>query len=197
MTHPPRDDSGLTLVELLVTMVLIGVVSGLVLGAVTAASRVFIHTNDESQGLRDAKVVMDRVARDIREGRSVVCDGSYADPSDPSSLDPDCSAHLQVWIDDDSDYAPDESEIVTWQLRRSLDGEHYDVWRIQGSGLNGNIPTESRQASSLIVQTLFAYDTANPEEASLVEVRMRYDALVGVGVDIREANVSARLRNRG
>ena len=187
----------MTLVELLVTMTLLGVVSSLVVGATVIASRTFLATNDENQGLADAKVVMDRVARDIRESRGVVCDGGAADPGKPEVLDENCAAHLQLWIDDDSDYAQDNAEIVTWQLRESEDGEHYDVWRIQGNGEGDNVPVEQKIASSLIVQTLFTYNADVPEDATVVDVRMQYDALIGVGNDTREANVSARLRNKG
>lgn len=190
------EDTGMSLVEMLVTIVLIGVVSMLVVSAMVVASRTFLQTSDENQGLADAKVVMDRVARDIREARSVVCDGGLADPSDPTSTDPTCAAHLQLWIDDDSDYGQDEDEVVTWQLRASGDGIHYDVWRVQGSGENGNVQTEQRIASSLVVQTLFTYDAATPEEANAVTATMQYDALVGVGTDTREATVTARLRNK-
>lgn len=186
----------MTLAELLVTMVLIGVVSTLVVGATTSASQVFLHTEDENQGLRDAKVVLDRLGRDAREARSVYCDQGPADPTDPTAgNDTTCRAHLQLWIDDDMDFAQDDDEIVTWQLRRSVDGEHYDVWRVKG--LDPASSTEQRQATSLIVQTLFSYDTADPEDAHFVRITMRYDALVGIGVDMREASVSIRLRNKG
>lgn len=184
-----RTDSGMTLVEMLIAMVLIGAVSSLVVGAMTQVSRTFMHSNDEQQGLADAKTVLDRVARDVREARGIVCDGGLADPTDSTSLDPNCAAHLQVWIDDDSDYAEDPEEIVTWRLQAAEDGDHFDVWRTTGAG------GQQKAADSLIVQTLFEYDTANPEEASLVEITMQYDALVGVGVDLRQAVTAARLRN--
>lgn len=195
--NPLRREAGFSLVELLVVMVVMGIVSGITVIAMSGAARVFLHSNDENEGLRDAKVVLDRAGRDIREARSVVCDGGLADPTDDTSTDPNCAAHLQLWIDDDSDYAPDDNEIVTWQLRRAEDGEHYDVWRIKGNGENGNVPIEQKQASSLIVQTLFRYDTPVPEDANLVDLTMFYDAIVGIGVDERQAHLSVRLRNAG
>jgi prepilin-type N-terminal cleavage/methylation domain-containing protein len=176
-----RTDTGFTLVELLVTMVLISVVSMLVVAAMSQASRTFLHADDENEGLADAKNVMDRVARDIRESRGVVCDGAAQDPN--------CAYHLQLWIDGDSDYAEDPDEVVTWRLQPSPDGEHFDVWRETSAG-------NSRVASSLIVQTLFEYDTPAPTDATLVNITMRYDAKVGVGVDMRTASTSARLRNK-
>lgn len=184
-----HQDQGFTLVELLVAMVLIGAVSSLVVGAASQSARTFVHANDESQGLSDAKNVLDRVARDIRESRGVVCDGGLSDPTDPLSVDPNCAAHLQVWIDDDSDYAQDPEEVVTWRLQASGDGEHYDVWRTRGTAPGQQV------ANSLIVKTLFEYDTPVPTDATLVAVTMQYDAITGVGVDLRTAETSARLRN--
>ena len=77
-----RRDSGVTLIELLVTMMLLAVVSTLVLTAVIQASRVLTQNDDENTGLQDAKVIMDRLGRDVREARAVVCDGGLADPTD-------------------------------------------------------------------------------------------------------------------
>ena len=80
-------------------MMLLAVVSTLVLTAVIQASRVLTQNDDENTGLQDAKVIMDRLGRDVREARAVVCDGGLADPTDTTSADPSCSAHLQLWID--------------------------------------------------------------------------------------------------
>ncbi|MCH9816083.1 MAG: type II secretion system GspH family protein [Actinomycetia bacterium] len=185
----PSQDAGFTLVELLVAMIIIGVVSGLVVTAMTQASQTFIRADDETRGLADAKAVLDLVARDIRESRGVVCDGGLANPDDTSSSDPLCAAHLQLWIDDNSDYAQTPSEVVTWRLKQAADGEHFDVWRETGSGETKLV------ASSLIVEALFEYDSAVPQDASLVSIEMQYDARSGVGMDSRIATTSARVRN--
>lgn len=190
-------EEGLSLIEVIVTTVLLGVVGLLMVGAVQQASRVLINNRDENQGLQDAKVVLDRMGRDVRDARGVLCDGGLADPSDPTSADPTCSAHLQLWIDSNSNYVQEQSEVVSWRLEKSADGEHFDVLRIVGSGLNGNVPVRQVQARSLIVRTLFTYDTAVPANARTVNLRMRYDAIVGAGTSIREAVFSATLRNKG
>ena len=39
-------------------------------------------------------------------------DGGLADPTDPTSADPNCNAHLQLWIDANSDYAQQPAEVV-------------------------------------------------------------------------------------
>ena len=184
------DDSGMTLIELLVTMILLGVVSTLVVTAVTQAGRILTHTDDEATGLADAKVILDRLGRDIREARSVVCDGALTDPT--------CARHLQLWVDANSDYIQQPSEVITWQLVQSDDLIHYDVIRVVGTGAGGS-PTSSRvQASSLIVNALFSYDggTGIAATAREVNVSITYDSIVGRGSSPRDASMSARLRNK-
>lgn len=190
-------DRGVTLVELLVTMFLIGVVSSLVVGAVVQSSRAIVHTEDEDRGLQDAKVILDRLGRDVRESRGVVCDGGLADVSDPTSSDPGCNAHLQLWVDSNSDYVRQETEVITWRLKQNPDGEHYDVWRTVGTGVGGTPVTEQRQASTLIVRFAFTYDDADFAKVQEVDMRMNYDAVVGRGTGDRWVAFSARLRNKG
>jgi prepilin-type N-terminal cleavage/methylation domain-containing protein len=211
ITPNPGDD-GMTLIELLVAMILLGVVSSLVVVGVRDAVRVLTQADDENRGLQDAKVILDRLSRDIREARGVVCDDPAPAVGDPvvdaSGLPTRCPDHVQLWIDDDSDYLEDPGEVVTWALTGNPDGIHFDVWRCQGA-LEGN-PCDGeaagvqrkRQASALIVRTLFNYadsggNAVEPEDATLVRLRMDYDAIVGRGVDIKQASVSARLRNKG
>lgn len=187
-----RSESGLTLVEMLVTTALVGVASALMLAGVRDVNRVLTYTDDDNRGLFDAKVVLDRIARDVRQGRSIVCDGGLAQLDDASSVDPDCRSHLQVWVDYDSDYAEDPNEIVTWRLARSVDGEHFDVIRYEGVADT----TGRTQATSLIVRTLFVYDTTPPANARSVTLQMQYDAIIGRGTDLKNATVSVRLRNK-
>jgi prepilin-type N-terminal cleavage/methylation domain-containing protein len=193
-----RGEEGFTLVEMLVVMVLVGIISALCLAAIQSSARVFLHNDDENRGLRDARVILDRLGRDVRESRGVTCDGGLADVTDTSSTDALCAAHLQLWIDDNFDFIQQPTEIVTWRLEKSADGEHFDVWRVQGTGAGGSAVTRHREATSLIVRTLFTYDTpAAPASASIVNLQMQYDAVVGIGTDLRWATFSARLRNKG
>jgi len=180
----------MTLIELIVAMSLLGVVSSLVVTGVSESVRVLAHNDDENRGLQDAKVILDRLSRDIRQARGVVCDGAGGDTY--------CKQHLQLWIDADSDYVEDPEEIITWKLEDNPDGEHFDVWRIQG--IAPAPTTQKLQASALIVKTLFTYDVGpdtDPSPATLVSLKMEYDAIVGRGINIKQAGVSVRLRNKG
>ena len=177
-------------------MLLLGIVSTIVTTAVIQANQIVLHTRDETTGLTDVRNVVERLGRDVRDSRGVVCDGGLADPSDITSADPDCNAHLQLWIDYDADYVVDDDEIVTWRLQAEPDGEHFSVLRVRGNGLNGNVPVTQRSASTLVMRFAFTYD-ATPPDSQVVRVGMRYDAEVGVGTDERQIAFSARLRNKG
>lgn len=211
-TNRGRGDRGMTLIELLVAMTLLGVVSSLVVVGVRDAVRLMTQSDDENRGLQDAKIILDRLSRDIRQARGVVCDDDPPDVGDPvvdaNGLPTRCPDYVQLWIDDDSDYLEDAAEVVTWQLSENGDGVHFDVWRCRGSlgsdPCDGDATGVERrlQASALIVRTLFNYADASgapvePEDATLVRLRMDYDAIVGRGVDVKQASVSVRLRNKG
>ncbi|WP_407343043.1 hypothetical protein [Pengzhenrongella phosphoraccumulans] len=189
----------MTLIELLVTMMLLGVVSSLVVSAVAQAAQIVIHADDEEKGLQDAKVILDRLGRDVRESRAAECDGGLADLTDATSSDPACAAHLQLWIDANSDYMRQASEVVTWRLQTNPDGVHFDVWRTSGLGLGA---TSQRQASSLIVDIAFTYTNGSGVVGTAaagreVDLLMKYDAIVGAGAAPRWVAFSARLRNKG
>jgi prepilin-type N-terminal cleavage/methylation domain-containing protein len=193
------DERGMTLVEVLITMILMGVVGTMVVGAVVQASRGLVHVDDENSGLQDAKVILDRMGRDVREARGVVCDGGLADPSDVSTADPNCTAHLQLWIDTNSDYVQQSSEVVTWRLERNPDGLHFDVWRITGTGASA---VRQRQASTLIVNNVYKYQDqfqhdTSPATAEVVNIALSYDAIAGRGAKTRHAALTVRLRNKG
>lgn len=202
-----RDDRGMTLIELLITMVLLGAVSTLVAGAVAQTSRVFMRTDEEGQGLSDAKVVLDRVTRDIREASRVTCDGEVPG----GGADPGCNLHLELWLDENADYVgppattgssewAQPEEMVTWYVVPSGDGVHCDVLRKQGTS------PASKVADSLVIdgdstcRTFFEYEpvgsfTEAGVEPDLVTFKMFYDPRRNAGVDERLASTSARLRN--
>src|SRR6478609_1899240 len=123
MRYPHRgDDAGMTLVETLVSITLMSVIGAIVLAATVATHRTMRASDDETRGQEDVAVVVDRLSRDIRDARGVVCDGAAADPT--------CARHLQLWIDYNSDYKQDATETITWKLRPGADGVHYDMVRI-------------------------------------------------------------------
>ena len=187
-------DRGLTLVELLVVMVILGVV-----GSITSAALLVTHkeqrlTNDESQGLEDVKTVVERLGRDIRQARSIDAGAT--------------SSKLVLWIDYNSDYIRDPvnqpGEIVTWQLQTQGGGSnHYNV-------LRQTTPTDVRvEARTLVSDISFKYFSApgttqlnastgltasDAGAVTAVTADLLYNAIAGAGSD-RVTTFTERLRN--
>jgi type II secretory pathway pseudopilin PulG len=200
-------ERGMTLVEMSVAIGLLLVVGAMVVTAVVQVSRVFLRTDEEGQGLADAKIVLDRVGRDIREASRVTCSGSVPG----GDTDPDCELHLELWLDDNANYLgpppTDETttwtepqELVTWYVIPSGDGVHCDVFRKQGADSARKI------ADSLVIEgdstcrTFFEYTPSDGFSSSvgrpdLVTFKMYYDPRAGGGVTERLATTSARIRN--
>jgi prepilin-type N-terminal cleavage/methylation domain-containing protein len=201
-----RADAGMTLVELMVAMTLLLGLSTMIVMFVSSTARVQIHTDDENRGLSDAKVILDRLARDIRSARAATCnDPAYLatlpqDLRDADLADPTCLYHLQLWVDGLGaafpDYVQQANEIVTWRMEPNADGIHFDVLRYEGAA------PPRLEASALVVRTLFQYrdgrgSATTPGQATVVRLNLEYDARAGIGTDRRWASVSVRLRNKG
>jgi len=179
---PPSSEEGFTLTELLIVMVVLGIVSTIVVVMFTRASESFLRADDESVGLGEAKTVLDRVSRDIRESRGIVCNENLDDPNP-------CASQLEIWLDQDSDYAQDPEEVVTWSVVPNEDGVHFDVLRSTSAG------EERVVARSVVQDTLFEYDTEDPNEATMVTITATYDARENVGNGEKSASTTVRIRN--
>lgn len=182
-----RRDDGVSLVELLVTIVLLSVVGTLTLATVISAHKSIRNVDDESIGLSDVRTVVERMGRDIRQARSVVC---ALDTAVQADGDPSCASHLQLWIDSNSNYRLDTGETIEWRLVANGDGVHFNVIR-NTLGVGTQV-----EATSLVVLFGFSYDTGSVTSATqTVTTRMTYDAKVGQGTTNRVVTFSDRLRN--
>lgn len=169
-----RGDDGVTLIELLVTMVLLSIVLGIAASAFTATAKVYTATDDDATGLADARKVAERMGRDIRNARGVDAGAT--------------TSQLVVWIDANSDYKRQTDESITWKLVASGDGLHYDVIRKVGTA------TQVIEARSLVSQIAFTYDQT-PPNTQVVQTLVTYDSIVGRGASARTLYFAERLRN--
>jgi len=168
-------DDGVTLIELMVTVVLLSIVMTIAVGAIIASSRVFTATDDDSTGLADARKVAERMGRDIRNARGVDAGAT--------------TSQLVLWVDANSDYKRQPDEAITWVLVPSVGSPgHFDV--IRKVGTSSQI-IESRTSVS---QIAFAYDVAAPK-TQVVTANVTYDAFIGAGSGARELYFVERLRN--
>lgn len=96
-----RGEGGLTLVELMVSMLLMSfIATALVTGMTTAMRSANLHRDDDRavQDLRHAKERLTREVRAITE------------------LTAASSSSLTFWLDEDTDATPDVGETITWEI---------------------------------------------------------------------------------
>ena len=191
-----RQDDGVTLVELSVVMVLLGVISSLVAGAFLGAQQIFRINDNQTRGLQQVRVAAERLDRDIRDARAVLCNPAGTDAT-LAATDPNCTYHLQLWIDYNSDYVQESNETVTWQLKPSSVANHYSLVRT----VNG-LPHD--EADAIVRQVAFTYNyppastisAPGAKETTEVDVNMTYDALHKNGGSTNRSVVfSDELRN--
>ena len=194
MSELRRDDEGMTLVELLVAMVLVGVLGAIVTAAVMMSHDQVRIADDEATGLADTKIVVERLGRDIRGSRGV----------DPGATE----STLVLWIDNNSDYVRNEDaqpdEIVTWSVLDQGTGQFNTLRQTAG----GAVQLQSR---TLVSGLAFCYLTepsddpadclatplsvADAEATRLVTVTLEYDSMVGAATESRTTTFSERIRN--
>lgn len=188
-------DRGISLVEVLVVMLLLGTVGSVTLRAVVDTHKVVRITDDQTQGLSDVKLAAERLGRDIRDARSVLCNPAGT-PSALATADPSCQYHLQLWVDYNSDYSQQAAETVTWQLAASSRPGQFDLVRtVDGASVV--------QARTIVTQVAFTYDrmpgstapAPGAQTTELVKVNMTYDAVVKYGTTSKAVAFTGRLRN--
>lgn len=190
-----RHDGGMSLVELLVTMVLLGFLGALVSAAVLISNKQVRISTDEAIGLADTRVVVERLGRDIRGSRGVDAGAT--------------SSTLSVWIDYNSDYVRNATaqpeEIITWSVVDNGSGTQFNTLR---STAGGAVQTQSR---TLVNGLAFCYlaapstdplaclptplSAANAAITRLVTVTLRYDAALNYGTTSRTSSFTERIRN--
>lgn len=185
----------MSLVELLVAMVLIGVLGAIVSAAVLVSHKQVRISTDEATGLSDTRVVVERLGRDIRGSRGV-------DPGATAST-------LQLWIDYNSDYIRSATvqpeEIITWSVVDSGTGKQFNTLRTTAGGL------VQTQARTLVSGLAFCYlrapsdnpadclptplSVTNAANTRLVKVTLQYDSALDYGTAARISTFTERIRN--
>ena len=118
-----RDDAGLTMIELLVASSLFLLLSGIVLGATTTTSRVAEGqrvTNDLNE---EARVLLNRISRELREATEV---RSVVNPVGVG-YDPSGNSQITFWVDLDGNgsdvVAPGgDPEVITYRYQHDPAG---------------------------------------------------------------------------
>ena len=168
-----HDSRGLTLVELLVVLALLGVVGAVMLSGVVSGLRATDQVEAEADALDEVRVAVERLSRDLRQARLV----------DPTST----AGTVVIWIDVDSDYRQAGRELLTWELE-PRDAGGYDLVRRDGAG--GRWVEPLRFATGLA----FTYDPAPPDTRE-VSITLSYKVQPGPAAATRSVPIEIRLRN--
>ena len=130
-----RSDEGVSLAEVLIATALTLLLSAILASSVVSSHKIFRKTDQEAVGQTDVRTTIERLGRDVRNARSLSAGATQS--------------QLVLWIDSNSDYQKQASEIVTWSLVTGTSG-HYDVARTA----NG---VTTRTARLVISQLAFKY----------------------------------------
>jgi len=172
-----RADSGVTLIELLVAMVLTAVLGSAVFGVVASQLRAARTADDLRVFLDEARVAANRIQREARGATEV----------DIAASSPEL---LRLWIDHDGDEVPDVGEYTSFQFTVAADG-------VELRRSTDAAPTAVAIARHLTGASGFSYSPAlGVGPPAVVTFRLVIDAGAG-GTGPLEVTDSVRLRNGG
>lgn len=177
-----RAQDGVSLVELLVTIIIAGIIGAAVVTSVVTANRTERTMQSVRDNMDEARIALDRVRVELRGARRV-----FADPTD--------GLHLSYWHDRNHDEVIQGDEIVHYELV-----EAGDRWRLE----RWNAATPD--ARTVVARNLlydpddppfdtppFTYDQS-PPLTRLVDIVLVVDA-GGDRVDPKTVTAQVRLRN--
>jgi type II secretory pathway pseudopilin PulG len=109
-----RGEDGVGIVELVVTMVLLGIIGTATTSIVVSSIRVERVTDDLRTNLDEARVAAERMRRDVREARRIYV-------TSPEGLTSG-SSQIAFWRDTNQDQLQQTSEQVTYRFAAEPDG---------------------------------------------------------------------------
>lgn len=134
-----RQEDGVTLVELLVVMMMVGVIGIATMTVVLTMQRTTQTTNKLADVMNDGRVSLDRISKEVREARRVNA-GSDADT-------------LYFWVDENQDDIQQASELITYEVT-ALGNGRYQILR----WTDATPATKRVIARTLLNVTVFAYE---------------------------------------
>lgn len=106
--HWLQSEAGISVIELLVGLVLVGILGMAVLSTLRTSQRAGTKAQDTARVMAEARTAVDRLSRQLRPARKLM-PGSDA-------------RTLVFWLDDDRDAMPDADEVHTWEITDAGDG---------------------------------------------------------------------------
>lgn len=145
-----RAEDGLTLVELLITMFLLGIVSALTLSGVLLVNRAVRNVTNDATGGDAVQAATERMSRDLRQAGEIISD---------------TSSSVTFWVDSNDNYKKDSGETITWSTSTVVGKPRLCRTTNAGGSSCVNEPSGST--------TTFTYDNGTPANVRVVTVTLR------------------------
>lgn len=140
-THAGHDQSGVTLIEMLVVMIIMGVVMAAITSVVITTQRSNSTQQTMQDVIDDGRNSLTAIRRELRSARRVLPDSA--------------SDRLHFWVDTDQDAIPDPEEQICYAVEPIGSGARYRIMRwdhATGGCEPGNPP--SGVTPRILAQTL-------------------------------------------
>jgi hypothetical protein len=168
-----RDESGLTLPELMVASVISMLVGALTVVSITTALRVDDFTREDSEALGELRTATERFEKEVRQARKVY-EGSTGD-------------RIQFWVDYNRNNQQELAEQIIWE--EELIGDRAVLERTNAAG-----SFETLVNSGLTPGTPFSYNFP-PPETTVVTITLVGDVKSESTPSGRTVRTQVRLRN--
>lgn len=184
------DESGVSLVELLVAISLLAVIGSATVTVVVTTSQSQNRTANLGQVMSDARTSLDRIRKEVRGARRVYggdAPGSTNPAGQSNVSDQDT---LSFWIDRNDDDLQQASEQITYQLVDLTASGRFEIVRFTHDD-----PTDTRSMAKTLVNTdPFSYDVA-PPDTRVIDFGMDFQVASGQTFEPLDIGGTVRLRN--
>lgn len=189
-----QSESGLSMVELLIVVLLFGVVGTAIFGVLFSSNRAYTFSSDVREVMDDGRISLERIRRELRAGRRV-----YSG-STPSTL--------HFWVDQNQDAIEQPSEQVCYVVTPVETGRwELTRWTADLASCASAAPVGSRTiAATLRSTSVFTYDCgggapcpptdpASDDVVREVTIDFLLDVRTAGGPDSLPVSGTVRLRN--
>lgn len=167
-------ESGITLVELMVAMMITAILGAVVATWMTSAVKAANMHRDDDIAVQDLRQAKDLLTRELRSAAEVV------------TLSP---TMITVWVDSDYSGAPDDGEIITWSIES--DGTLVRWTDVDGGSANGVVVLDR------VVVSLSGFDYDAPEAPDVRKVSVVLVVTAGSEHRTRSISTEIFIRNSG
>jgi len=170
-----RDERGYTLVELLVSMSILGIVMTSVSVLLVSATNAEVDMNRRFEAQTDARLGLDRLRREVHCAQSVAISsaGAVATLTIPTTC-------------------PTAAGLTSLTWCTKVNGSRWDLWRYEGSSCSG---TGRKWAGSINQATIFAYSPQSVTSLAYLSVNLPVNVQGGKSISSYVLDDNIVLRN--